>query len=69
MVTLFQDPSPPSCRVELAGKEFRNLVYIIADKETRECMVIDGAWDVEAISKVNLYDPHTLTFHTTFIAQ
>jgi hydroxyacylglutathione hydrolase len=46
----------------LAGRDFAqadvfaaqmaNFIYLIGDSDTRECMVVDPAWDVEGILKV-----------------
>src|SRR5437016_3556473 len=33
---------------EFAG-QMANFVYVIGDEETRECMVVDPAWDVSGI--------------------
>ncbi|KAK9763095.1 hypothetical protein K7432_010552 [Basidiobolus ranarum] len=36
--------------------EMRNFIYIIADKETRECVVIDACWDATGI--MNIIEKH-----------
>jgi glyoxylase-like metal-dependent hydrolase (beta-lactamase superfamily II) len=38
-----------------------NYVYLIGDNETRECMVVDPAWDVDGILKIVDQDDMTLT--------
>jgi glyoxylase-like metal-dependent hydrolase (beta-lactamase superfamily II) len=38
-----------------------NYVYLIGDNETRECMVVDPAWDVDGILKIVDQDEMKLT--------
>lgn len=38
-----------------------NFIYLIGDPETRECVVVDPAWDVEGLLKVVEDDGMTLT--------
>lgn len=59
--------SPPSgdrlyFRQLLAGRDFAvddpvaaqmmNFVYLVGDRETRECVVVDPAWDVDALARI-----------------
>jgi hydroxyacylglutathione hydrolase len=55
----------------LAGRDFaqsdpaaqmmENFVYLIGDKETRECVIVDPAWGVEELVTIIEEDGYTLT--------
>ena len=34
------------------ARSMANLLYLIGDRETRECVVVDPAWDIDGILKV-----------------
>lgn len=33
----------------IAGRQMQNFVYFVGDSETRECFVVDPAWDIDGI--------------------
>ena len=35
-----------------SAKQMANFLYLIGDRETRECVVVDPAWDIDGILKV-----------------
>ena len=35
-----------------SAQQMANFVYIIGDKNTRECVVVDPAWDIDGILKI-----------------
>lgn len=43
--------NPVSKLVFEFAKKMRNVVYVIGDTETRECVVVDPCWDVDAIMR------------------
>ncbi|KAL1921890.1 uncharacterized protein VTP21DRAFT_10532 [Calcarisporiella thermophila] len=43
--------NPIQNRIFEYAEMMRNLIYIVADIESRECVVIDACWDVEGIMK------------------
>ena len=47
-----QDPS---------ARSMANFLYLIGDQETRECVVVDPAWDIDGILKVVEEDGMKLT--------
>ena len=44
-----------------SARSMANFVYLIGDTETRECMVVDPAWDIDGILKVVEEDGMKLT--------
>lgn len=43
------------------ASQMENFIYLIGDKETRECVVIDPAWDISGILKIIEQDGMKLT--------
>lgn len=37
---------------QFAAKQMQNFVYLVGDRQTRQCVIIDPAWDVPGILKV-----------------
>lgn len=33
------------------AKQMANFIYLVGDADTRECVVVDGCWDVDGIKK------------------
>ena len=44
-----------------SARSMANFVYLIGDTQTRECMVVDPAWDIDGILKVVKEDDMKLT--------
>ena len=44
-----------------SARSMANFVYLIGDTKTRECVVVDPAWDIEGILKVVEEDDMKLT--------
>ena len=44
-----------------SAAQMANFIYLIGDPETRECMVVDPAWDVDGLLKILDEDGMTLT--------
>ena len=44
-----------------SARSMANFVYLIGDTQTRECVVVDPAWDINGILKVVKEDDMTLT--------
>lgn len=45
------------CGVDMAeadasARSMANFIYLIGDRETKECVVVDPAWDVEGLLKI-----------------
>ena len=36
-------------RSSIVGRQMQNFVYLVGDRDAKECIVIDPAWDVEGI--------------------
>jgi hydroxyacylglutathione hydrolase len=47
-------------RGQFAAKQMQNFVYLVGDRETKQCMAIDPAWDVRGILDVAREDGMTL---------
>lgn len=45
----------------LFGKQMENFVYLIGDNETKECVVVDPAWDIQGIIDVASADDMKIT--------
>ena len=44
-----------------SARSMANFLYLIGDQETRECVVVDPAWDIDGILKVDEEDGMKLT--------
>ncbi len=44
-----------------SAKSMANFIYLIGDRDTRECMVVDPAWDIDGVLKILGEDDMTLT--------
>lgn len=44
-----------------SARSMANFIYLIGDRETRECMVVDPAWDVDGLLKILEEDEMKLT--------
>lgn len=44
-----------------SAQQMANFIYLIGDKNTRECVVVDPAWDIDGILKVVEAEEMTLT--------
>ena len=44
-----------------SARSMANFVYLIGNTETRECMVVDPAWDIDGLLKVVEEDDMKLT--------
>ena len=54
------------CGVDLAqtdasAQSMANFIYLIGDRETRECVVVDPAWDVDSLLKIVAAEDMKLT--------
>lgn len=36
----------------IAGRQMQNFVYLVGDREKRECLVVDPAWDIDSLLDV-----------------
>lgn len=48
-------------RSNQSAQQMANFIYLIGDKETRECMVVDPAWDIDGIFEILEKDDMKLT--------
>ena len=39
-------------RSDSSARQMANFVYLVGDAKTRECVVIDPAWDIDGILKI-----------------
>ena len=39
-------------QADASARSMANFIYLIGDRETRECVVVDPAWDVEGLLKI-----------------
>ncbi|MDH3256568.1 MAG: MBL fold metallo-hydrolase, partial [Nitrospinota bacterium] len=37
---------------DASARSMANFIYLIGDRETRECVVVDPAWDVDGLLKI-----------------
>ena len=58
--------SAPLYLKQLLVGPMANYVYLIGDPETRECAVVDAAWDVDAIVETAEADGYRITYDLVF---
>ncbi len=44
-----------------SARSMANFIYLIGDRDTRECMVVDPAWDIDGVLKILKEDEMKLT--------
>lgn len=44
-----------------SARSMANFIYLIGDRDTRECMVVDPAWDIDGVLKILKEDDMKLT--------
>ncbi|CAG8554348.1 8113_t:CDS:2 [Paraglomus occultum] len=53
--------TPVQAKIFDCAIEMKNIIYIVADTETRKCVVIDACWDVDGIARFINQHSFTLT--------
>jgi len=48
-------------RSNLSARQMGNFIYLIGDRETRECVIVDPAWDIDGILEILDKDEMKLT--------